>query len=158
MTIILLNSYFDDQTLRAHFQQDLVTGTDTKALNRKEKQTIWRKKDDNCRHCHRHKTDPGKCLIQTKNCKNSDYWALYYHCFFLVRPLILDIPYLKRPKTVYLDCLEFEIERGTMDTTSDYYYLHGVDMNGEKRSFKISEKQFREGRRLIFEEQISTIC
>ena len=68
--------------------------------------------------------------------------------FFLVRPLILDIPYLKHPKTIYLDCLEFEIERGTMDTTSDHYYLHGVDTTGEEHSFKISEKQLKDGRKL----------
>lgn len=68
--------------------------------------------------------------------------------FFLVRPLILDIPYLNRPETAYLERLELDHVRGVGDYGSDDYYLRGVDMAGERQSFKISEKRFEEGRAL----------
>ena len=65
--------------------------------------------------------------------------------FFLVRPLVLDIPYLKRPEAAYLERLEFEYSRGIGDYGSDDYYLRGVDMTGERHSFEISEKRYEEG-------------
>lgn len=68
--------------------------------------------------------------------------------FFLVRPLVLDIPYLKRPEAAYLERLEFEYSRGIGDYGSDDYYLRGVDMTGERHSFEISEKRYEEGRAL----------
>lgn len=68
--------------------------------------------------------------------------------FFLVRPLVLDIPYLKRPEAAYLERLEFDYERGIGDYGSDSYYLRGVDMTGERHSFSISEKRFEDGRGL----------
>ena len=68
--------------------------------------------------------------------------------FFLVRPLILDIPYLKHPEADYLERLEFEYSRGIGDYGSDDYYLRGVDMTGERHSFEISEKRYEEGRAL----------
>ena len=68
--------------------------------------------------------------------------------FFLVRPLVLDIPYLKRPEAAYLERLEFNYERGIGDYGSDSYYLRGVDMTGERHSFSISEKRFEDGRGL----------
>ena len=68
--------------------------------------------------------------------------------FFLVRPLVLDIPYLKRPEAAYLERLEFDYERGIGDYGSDSYYLRGVDMTGERHSFSISEKRFEDGREL----------
>ena len=68
--------------------------------------------------------------------------------FFLVRPLVLDIPYLKHPETAYLERLEFDFERGIGDYGSDSYYLRGVDMAGERHSFDISEKRYEEGRAL----------
>ena len=68
--------------------------------------------------------------------------------FFLVRPLVLDIPYLKRPEATYLERLEFDYERGIGDYGSDSYYLRGVDMTGERHSFSISEKRFEDGRGL----------
>ena len=68
--------------------------------------------------------------------------------FFLVRPLVLDIPYLKRPEAAYLERLEFNYERGIGDYGSDSYYLRGVDMTGERHSFSISEKRFEDGREL----------
>ena len=63
----------------------------------------------------------------------------------LSRPLVLDIPYLKRPEAAYLERLEFEYSRGIGDYGSDDYYLRGVDMTGERHSFEISEKRY-EGR------------
>ena len=68
--------------------------------------------------------------------------------FFLVKPLVLDIPYLKRPEAAYLERLEFDYERGIGDYGSDSYYLRGVDMTGERHSFSISEKRFEDGRGL----------
>ena len=68
--------------------------------------------------------------------------------FFLVRPLILDIPYLEHPEAAYLERLEFDYERGIGDYGSDSYYLRGVDMTGERHSFDISEKSFEDGRGL----------
>ena len=68
--------------------------------------------------------------------------------FFLVRPLILDIPYLEHPEAAYLERLEFEYSRGIGDYGSDDYYLRGVDMTGERHSFEISEKRYEEGRAL----------
>ena len=68
--------------------------------------------------------------------------------FFLVRPLVLDIPYLKRPEAANLERLEFEYSRGIGDYGSDDYYLRGVDMTGERHSFEISEKRYEEGRAL----------
>ena len=68
--------------------------------------------------------------------------------FFLVRPLVLDIPYLKRPEAAYLERLEFDYERGIGDYGSDSYYLRGVDMTGERHSSSISEKSFEDGRGL----------
>lgn len=67
--------------------------------------------------------------------------------FFLVRPLILDIPYIEDPETAYLDRLEFDDEMGVGDSPNRYY-LRGVDMAGERHSFRISRKRLREGRAL----------
>ena len=74
--------------------------------------------------------------------------------FFLVRPLILDIPYLKCPETGYWDRLEFDDAMGVRDA-SDAYYLRGVDMVGERHSFDISEKRLDEGRKLWSENDYS---
>ena len=68
--------------------------------------------------------------------------------FFLVRPLVLDIPYLKHSEADYLERLEFDYEMGIGDYGSDSYYLRGVDMAGERHSFDISEKRYEEGRAL----------
>ena len=68
--------------------------------------------------------------------------------FFLVRPLVLDIPYLKHPEAAYLERLEFDYERGIGDYGSDSYFLRGVDMTGGRHSFNISKKRFEDGREL----------
>lgn len=68
--------------------------------------------------------------------------------FFLVRPLVLDIPYLKHPEAAYLERLELDYERGIGDYGSDSYYLRGIDMTGERHSFTVSKKRYEEGRGL----------
>lgn len=68
--------------------------------------------------------------------------------FFLVRPLVLDIPYLKHPEVAYLERLELDYERGIGDYGSDSYYLRGIDMTGERHSFTVSKKRYEEGRAL----------
>lgn len=68
--------------------------------------------------------------------------------FFLVRPLVLDIPYLKHPEVTYLERLELDYERGIGDYGSDSYYLRGIDMTGERHSFTVSKKRYEEGRGL----------
>lgn len=68
--------------------------------------------------------------------------------FFLVRPLVLDIPYLKHPEVAYLERLELDYERGIGDYGSDSYYLRGIDMTGERHSFTVSKKRYEEGRGL----------
>ncbi len=68
--------------------------------------------------------------------------------FFLVRPLVLDIPYLKHPEVAYLERLELDYERGLGDYGSDSYYLRGIDMTGERHSFTVSKKRYEEGRGL----------
>ena len=78
--------------------------------------------------------------------------------FFLVRPLVLDIPYLKRPEAAYLERLEFEYSRGIGDYGSDDYYLRGVDMTGERHSFEISEKRYEEGARAVGRERLCSVC
>lgn len=68
--------------------------------------------------------------------------------FFLVRPLVLDIPYLKHPEVAYLERLELDYERDIGDYGSDSYYLRGIDMTGERHSFTVSKKRYEEGRGL----------
>ena len=102
--------------------------------------------------------DHRPCLIRTadsagrnvpaKGRQNRRHSAMRRRRFFLVRPLVLDIPYLKRPEAAYLERLEFEYSRGIGDYGSDDYYLRGVDMTGERHSFEISEKRYEEGRAL----------
>ena len=75
--------------------------------------------------------------------------------FFLVRPLVLDIPYLKHPEASCLERLEFDYERGIGDYASDDYYLRGVDMTGERHSFPVSKKRYEEGRTLWSENNFS---
>ena len=67
--------------------------------------------------------------------------------FFLIRPLILDIPYLKHPETIYLGRLEFDHQIGIGDSL-DACYLRGADMAGGCHLFNIGEKKFDEGQKL----------
>ena len=71
----------------------------------------------------------------------------------LLRPLFLDIPYINSPQTAYLDRLEFDDEMGIGDSPANYY-LRGVDVDGERHSFEISEKDGKRGVRCCGQQRI----
>ena len=73
--------------------------------------------------------------------------------YFLVRPLILDLPYLDRPEVVCLSQVDFDDSWGTGDAPHRYY-LRGVDEEGNRHSFEISRERFEEGRALKLESGI----
>ena len=65
----------------------------------------------------------------------------------LMRPIVLDIPYLSHPETMYLSDLEFE-----SDTNYEYgqfYKLRGIDAAGKMHSFDTSEDRMEEGQELV---------
>ena len=64
--------------------------------------------------------------------------------FFLVKPLVLDIPYINHPLTTYMERLKFDDEMGIGDSPTSYY-LRGVDIAGKKHSFEISKSRYDEG-------------
>ena len=66
--------------------------------------------------------------------------------YFLIKPVVLDIPYLKAPEMTYLERLDFHESYGYGDAMTRYY-LRGVDINGENHSFRISKKRLDEGRK-----------
>lgn len=100
------------------------------------------------RPCLIHTADSAGRNVPAKGGRTTGILLCLAVAFFLVRPLVLDIPYLKRPEAAYLERLEFEYSRGIGDYGSDDYYLRGVDMTGERHSFEISEKRYEEGRAL----------
>ena len=64
-----------------------------------------------------------------------------------IRTIVLDIPYLSHPKTMYLSDLEFED-----DTNYEYaifYKLYGIDADGKGHTFHTSEKRMEEGQELV---------
>ena len=64
--------------------------------------------------------------------------------FFLIRPVILDIPYFDHPEITYLGRLEFDD-----DYTGDgpaRYYLRGTGIEGSTHSFSLNEKEYKEGK------------
>ena len=65
----------------------------------------------------------------------------------LVRPLVLDIPYLSHPETMYLSDLEFEAD--TNYEYGQFYNLYGVDAAGKMHSFNTSEERMEEGQELV---------
>ena len=65
----------------------------------------------------------------------------------LVRPLVLDIPYLSHPETMYLSDLEFEAD--TNYEYGQFYNLYGVDAAGKMHSFNTSEERMEEGQALV---------
>ena len=65
----------------------------------------------------------------------------------LVRPLVLDIPYLSHPETMYLSDLEFEAD--TNYEYGQFYKLYGIDAAGKMHSFDTSEKRMEEGQDLV---------
>ena len=65
----------------------------------------------------------------------------------LVRPLVLDIPYLSHPETMYLSDLEFEAD--TNYEYGQFYKLRGIDAAGKMHSFDTSEDRMEEGQELV---------
>ena len=65
----------------------------------------------------------------------------------LMRPIVLDIPYLSHPETMYLSDLEFEAD--TNYEYGEFYNLYGVDAAGKMHSFDTSEKRMEEGQELV---------
>lgn len=65
----------------------------------------------------------------------------------LVRPLVLDIPYLSHPETMYLSDLEFEAD--TNYEYGQFYKLRGIDAAGKMHSFDTSEERMEEGQELV---------
>lgn len=64
--------------------------------------------------------------------------------YLILRPLVLDGPYLENPEVVYLNRLDFDRSSSTGDSPTRYY-VRGYDMNGEKHSFEITKKRYNEG-------------
>ncbi len=73
--------------------------------------------------------------------------------FFLVKPLVLDIPYINHPQTTYMERLKLDDESGVGDNPASYY-LRGVDINGERHSFEISKERYDEGRVLRSDDKL----
>ena len=65
----------------------------------------------------------------------------------LVRPLVLDIPYLSHPETMYLSDLEFEDD--TNYEYSNFYYVRGMSADNHMHSFNVSERRMEEGQELV---------
>ena len=63
-----------------------------------------------------------------------------------MRTIVLDIPYLSHPETMYLSDLEFEDD--TNYEYSNFYYLRGMGADGHMHSFNVSEERMEEGQEL----------
>ena len=63
-----------------------------------------------------------------------------------LRTVVLDIPYLSHPETMYLSDLEFEDD--TNYEYSNFYYLRGMGADGHMHSFNVSEERMEEGQEL----------
>lgn len=64
-----------------------------------------------------------------------------------MRTIVLDIPYLSHPETMYLSNLEFED-----DTNYEYlnfYYVRGMGADKHVHSFHVSEDRMEEGQELV---------
>ena len=65
----------------------------------------------------------------------------------LIRPIVLDIPYLKHPKEIYLNNLEFYD-----DTNYEYlnfYDVYGKDTKGKYHTFHISKELMEKGKKML---------
>lgn len=66
--------------------------------------------------------------------------------FFLIRPVVLDIPYLNDPQITYINRLEFDD-----DLTGDgpaRYYLRGTGIDGSSHSFSVNRAEYDAGKNL----------
>ena len=64
-----------------------------------------------------------------------------------MRTIVLDIPYLSHPETMYLSDLEFEAD--TNYEYGQFYKLRGIDAAGKMHSFDTSEDRMEEGQELV---------
>lgn len=64
-----------------------------------------------------------------------------------VRPIVLDIPYLSHPETMYLSDLEFE--DSTNGEYLNFYYLIGMGTDKHMHRFSVSEERMEEGQELV---------
>ena len=64
-----------------------------------------------------------------------------------MRTIVLDIPYLSHPETMYLSDLEFEDD--TNYEYSNFYYVRGMGADGHVHSFNVSEERMEEGQELV---------
>ena len=65
---------------------------------------------------------------------------------FLIRPVILDIPYFDHPVITYLTRLTFDDDH-TGDGAARFY-LRGTGIDGQTHSFSLNEEVYRKGREL----------
>ena len=63
-----------------------------------------------------------------------------------MRTIVLDIPYLSHPETMYLSDLEFEDD--TNYEYSNFYYVRGIGADKHMHSFNVSEERMKEGQEL----------
>ena len=63
-----------------------------------------------------------------------------------MRTIVLDIPYLSHPETMYLSDLEFEDD--TNYEYSNFYYVRGMGADKHMHSFNVSEERMKEGQEL----------
>ena len=64
-----------------------------------------------------------------------------------MRTIVLDIPYLSHPETMYLSDLEFEAD--TNYEYSNFYYVRGMGADKHMHSFNVSEERMEEGQALV---------
>ena len=94
------------------------------------------------------------CLVKAKNAEHIvavlGYVLVDIICvvisFFLLRALVLDIPYLDHPETTYLNNIRFDDD--TIGDGPASYYVQGTGIEGDWHSFDIGSKAYNEGREL----------
>ena len=67
------------------------------------------------------------------------------------RPIILDISYLKHPKEIYLNNLEFYDDTNYEHLM--FYDVYGKDMEGKYHTFHISEELMKKGQKMLEENE-----
>ena len=65
---------------------------------------------------------------------------------FLIRPVILDIPYWGNPEITYLGDLEFDADYS--GDASARFYLRGTGSDGSQHRFSLNEQTYNEGNAL----------
>lgn len=73
-------------------------------------------------------------------------------CYFLVRPVVLDLPYLEQPAVTYLNALGFDVDDFSDAPTE--YEISGTGLDGKDYTFSIGINLYNSGR-TIWEENHS---